>query len=607
MDWLKKIHKWASLIVGLQFLIWLSSGIFFNLMDHHKAGGHQYRAHVHHPDNIDRSRLIEPGVILAKADAATSLRLSNLLGDHYYLVNHEKGLYANFKNRYSLYDAYSGEPVIVDETLASAIAMESYNGPGEITSVRYLAEKLEDFPKQKNPSWQVNFNDDVNTSVYVEAGSGRIVGHSDDDKRFADIFFMLHFMDYGNEGSFNNMQIIVFAFFTFWLAATGVIWTVDLALKGQYKFQWFATERKVKLFDKHQQSIGEVTLSNHRNLLHELEQQNIILPSSCGGGGTCGKCRVLISPNAKITSADEQQFDVEELDEGYRLACQHFADDAEHMTLMDVTECKKVTLQLLDNKFLSPDIKELKFKAQDGCVDYKAGAFMRFLIPAGRGNYLANNIPDQYQQFWQDVEKLDYQHPACSRSYSIANAHGNNGELTFTVKMQRASHSEHLPGIGSNFIGNMLPGQTIEALGPFEDFFVRPESGQTLVLVGAGSGMAPLKAIIDEQLATQPEKNIVFIYGARSEDDLIYQQEFYQLAKTNKAFTYLPTLSRPGTDWLGAQGYAQDVLEMNFSTLGELSNLDFYLCGPQGMMEATIDLLKRRGVTEKRISFDDFS
>lgn len=607
MDWVRKIHKWTSLVVGVQFLLWLVSGIYFNTMDHHIAGGHQYRAHLHHETNLDKASLVEPSTVLAKAKAATSIKVTEILGQPYYLVNHEKGLYANFKNRYSLFHAYTGERFKIDKNVAIELARASYNGPGDIVSAKYIGGKVDDLPKQKNPVWQVIINDDVNTRVYVEAESGRIAGHSDDDSRFAGIFFMLHFMDYGNEGSFNNIAIILFAFVTLWLSTTGIIWTVDLAFRGQYKVKWLSGKQTVKLFDKNKQSLGEIKLSTHNNLLHELEEQSIVLPSSCGGGGTCGKCRVLISPNAKVTSADTQQFNQEQLDEGFRLACQHFANDVDHMTLMDVTDANKVTLSLIENRFISADIKELRFKVLNADFNYKAGAFMRFLIPAGNGNYLPENIPAQFQSAWQDTESKGYAFEACSRSYSIANADEQNGELVFTIKMLKPQNDGQLPGIGSNFMGNLAANQTLEALGPFEDFYVKPNNGDTLILVGAGSGMAPLKAIIEEQLALNTERNIVFIYGARAEQDLIYQDEFCQLAKTNKRFTYLPTLSKPSGEWLGAQGYAQEVLANNIATFGDINSLDFYLCGPAGMMDATISLLKEHGVSDDHISFDDFS
>lgn len=77
----------------------------------------------------------------------------------------------------------------------------------------------------------------IDTSVYVEINSGRIIGHSDDHTRLADIFFMLHFMNYGNNGSFNNIQNVIFAIAALWLALSGFIWTVHLEIKGKYNFR----------------------------------------------------------------------------------------------------------------------------------------------------------------------------------------------------------------------------------------------------------------------------------------------------------------------------------------------------------------------------------
>ena len=54
MHWIKKIHKWASVIVGIQFLLWLLSGIYYNLMDSSKAYGHTYKNHGHAGGEIDR-------------------------------------------------------------------------------------------------------------------------------------------------------------------------------------------------------------------------------------------------------------------------------------------------------------------------------------------------------------------------------------------------------------------------------------------------------------------------------------------------------------------------------------------------------------------------
>ena len=224
MLFLKKLHKWLSLLVGLQLLVWLGTGLYFNLMDHQKASGNQYKQ-TPVVAQVDINRLVEPQLVLSQSKQVVSLKQISLLEHPYYLLTHNKGLYSHFKNDYSLVDAYTAEPVVIDEAMARNLAQSSYKGQGVIESAIKLSPPYEDIPREQNEVWQVNYADYIQTSVYIDAGSGRIIKHSNDDKRFVDIFFMLHFMDYGTEGSFNNVQIILFSLFTLFFSLTGFIWT----------------------------------------------------------------------------------------------------------------------------------------------------------------------------------------------------------------------------------------------------------------------------------------------------------------------------------------------------------------------------------------------
>jgi Na+-transporting NADH:ubiquinone oxidoreductase subunit F len=614
MPWVRKIHKWASVFVGIQFLLWLTSGIYFNLMDHDKAAGRTYRTYSKPIINIDPHRLSEPKAILAKFQPSIGLTSTTLLTKPYYLLTHKKGLYQHLENNYTLVNAYTGRQVIIDIVMANALAQQSYNGPGQISSTHLLNASVSDFPRQRNPTWQVNFADDIDTSVYVEAGSGRIVGHSDSDKRLADIFFMLHFMDYGSVGNFNTIQMILFAFVSLWLSFTGLIWTVDLGLRGQYKIKILAKKHKVKLFDEKGKSMGVVNFSTHTNLLDGLVEHDIILPSTCGGGGTCGRCKVLINSSVNATSADQLHFNQDELAQGYRLACQHFSDDISHMTLMDVTDAQKHTLKLIHSRFVSPFIKELRFAVKDGYpITYKAGAFMRFFIPAAKSSSIPVTLPDSLKSHWQHIHNIEFGHAPCTRSYSCAVSAMATQELVFTIKIQSAAHNSVPPGVASHYLADLKVGKTVETMGPFEEFGLKASSEKNIVLIGAGSGIAPLKSLIEEQMAiqhqghsTQPVRQIHFFYGARSKLDLLYGDDFYRLAEHNEYFHYYPILSRPDEKWPGATGYAQHVLALELNNLGDIHSLEFYLCGPQGMMDDVIALLGSKGVKDDDIRFDLF-
>lgn len=226
---------------------------FFNLMDHSKASGNANRINMSKSIHIDHTRLLAPSTIIkalalqsASKDQKTtvqrrvnSLKLIPLLNQPYYLLNHKRGLYAHFYNEHSLIDAYTGEPKIIDEVMAQALAQSTYSGNGQVVSVVKLHAPMEDMLKEENTAWQVNFTDEVSTSVYIDASSGRLIGHSNEDKRFADFFFKLHFMDYGvlgKIGSFNNGLIIFFSLITSLLCLTGVVWVIELLSKGRYKW-----------------------------------------------------------------------------------------------------------------------------------------------------------------------------------------------------------------------------------------------------------------------------------------------------------------------------------------------------------------------------------
>lgn len=236
----KKVHKWLSLLVFIQLFIWLGTGMFFNLMDHNKARGNHNKQSAA-AQIIDNQRLLNPNSIISSSSSVSAVALIQRLGHPYYLLTHDKGLYSHFKSDLSLVDAYTGVELVIDENVAGKLAQASYKGVADIGSVIKMEPPIADMLKERNSVWQVNFSDDLETSVYIDASSGRLVGHSNEDKRFVDFFFMLHFMDYpflgeGSVGGFNNGQIIFFALLTLIFCLTGMIWVIELLRKGRYKF-----------------------------------------------------------------------------------------------------------------------------------------------------------------------------------------------------------------------------------------------------------------------------------------------------------------------------------------------------------------------------------
>ncbi|NMP30691.1 hypothetical protein HII17_03865 [Thalassotalea sp. M1531] len=231
MSVIRKIHKWLAIIVGLQLIIWLSSGLYLNIADATKASGRQYLVKTK-PTVVDIASTVSVKSVLTQYPNAQSIKLITLLDKPFFLVTLEKGLYAHFPNRYQLVNAVQGNRIEIDSTFAAELAQASYSGGGDISDVRIIETRPSAFPKQQNASWQISFTDEVSTQVYIEADSGRLIGHSNDHKALAGLMLMLHFMDYGRIGSFNSWQMIFFALIALWLSISGMIMAVTFTKRN---------------------------------------------------------------------------------------------------------------------------------------------------------------------------------------------------------------------------------------------------------------------------------------------------------------------------------------------------------------------------------------
>ena len=236
MKWVRKFHLYSSVLVGLQVIIWIGTGIIFNVMDHEKASGNSYRVVEVKPvftiDPNTSHDLVPITQILLSYPDTVEVELINILNAPHYLLYQHKGLYRHFVHEFLLVNAVTSMPTKLTEAMIKQIAQQSYKGPGQITNAIRLSDGGE-FLKERNPSWRVDFSDQANTSAYIDATTGRVLGHSNDDRRFRDLLFMLHFMDYAEVGGFNNVFIKIFALIALCLSISGTYWLLVLVKKRQ--------------------------------------------------------------------------------------------------------------------------------------------------------------------------------------------------------------------------------------------------------------------------------------------------------------------------------------------------------------------------------------
>jgi Na(+)-translocating NADH:ubiquinone oxidoreductase F subunit len=156
---------------------------------------------------------------------------------------------------------------------------------------------------------------------------------------------------------------------------------------------------------------------------------------------------------------------------------------------------------------------------------------------------------------------------------------------------------------------SLKPGDFVTGIGPFGDFHVKPTQRE-MVYIGGGAGMAPLRAHLSHLLETEgTARKISFWYGARSSQEIFYQDYFAALEKNHHNFSFRLALSSPlpEDNWGGLQGFIHEVvLQQYLRDHPNPASAEYYLCGPPLMIKACNRMLAELGVPAHQISFDEF-
>ena len=161
----------------------------------------------------------------------------------------------------------------------------------------------------------------------------------------------------------------------------------------------------------------------------------------------------------------------------------------------------------------------------------------------------------------------------------------------------------------SSYLFGVNAGEVIEVSGPYGNFFAT-DSDREMIVIGGGVGMAPLRAIVFDQLENrQSGLTISYWYGARERIDLYYADEMERLAREHENFSWHVALSDPVPDdaWGGDTGFIHDVVYRRYlKDHPNPSACEYYLCGPPLMIEAVRAMLEKLGVAPEDVFFDDF-
>lgn len=363
----------------------------------------------------------------------------------------------------------------------------------------------------------------------------------------------------------------------------------------------------------------EIAAQRGETLLSVLHGAGLGIPAGCGGNGTCGLCRV----HATGAGAGEAQATekgvllARERRDHLRLACQVTVRGPVDVTVPeDLLSVETLSCQVISNRMLAPLIRELVLQLPEGHdFSYHAGNFMQITAPGYALDFADIEVPEAFSPVWTDSgwRALTGHSPRpVTRAYSIANRPEDTqaGRVVFNIRLAVPPPGQEgriPPGVVSSHVFSLGAGDRLDISGPYGEFRAQPTERE-MVFIGGGVGMAPLRALIHEQVAAGAPRRMRYFYGARSAIDLFYVDEFDAIAAAHPGFTWEPALSdpAPGDRWTGATGFVHERVRAVMSKHPAPEDCEYYLCGPPMMISAVISTLLSLGVERHSIFNDDF-
>jgi Na(+)-translocating NADH:ubiquinone oxidoreductase F subunit len=279
--------------------------------------------------------------------------------------------------------------------------------------------------------------------------------------------------------------------------------------------------------------------------------------------------------------------------------------------------CEKIySLRVIENKNVSTFIKELTLEPVDGQkINFTPGDYIQIDIPTyDEISFSEFDIQEPYMQVWKqhDLLKLASINGEYGRrnNYSIASNPMKDQTIKLNVRIATPPPGQDCaPGVGSSFIFNLKPGDIVTASAPSGDFYIKP-SQKEMIYIGGGAGMAPIRSHIAHLFENEATKRKVsYWYGARSKQEIFYDDYFQAIAESNAGFNFQIALSNPllEDEWSGHNGFIHDVVYTNYlKNHSDIRSIEFYLCGPPMMIKACTKMLLELGANQDQIAFDEF-
>ena len=356
------------------------------------------------------------------------------------------------------------------------------------------------------------------------------------------------------------------------LSGTGLVLSALLIL----------AERKILNYGACKISINEgqkqLSVDGGSPLLFNLAENDIFIPSACGGRGSCAYCKVRVTQGGgPVGPVEAPYLSPEEQEEQVRLSCQvKVRNDLSIIIPEELFLVKRYAGIVERKRPLTYDIVELLIKLQEPPnMEFVAG---------------------QYVQ----LESEEYKgRDAVMRAYSISSPPSDKERIELIIR--------RVPnGIMTTWVFDYLEeGQRIQLSGPYGQFCLTGTDAP-IVFIAGGSGMAPIWSMIQDMVEKGLERPTTYFFGALTQKDLFYVDELRKLEEKYPWFRFVPALSNEpeDSDWTGERGLITDVVAKYYP---DVSSHEGYLCGSPGMIDACVAVLTQGRMPDSCIFYDKFA
>jgi len=313
-----------------------------------------------------------------------------------------------------------------------------------------------------------------------------------------------------------------------------------------------------------------------QTLLFTLYSNEIFIPSACGGKGSCGHCKIVItSGGGPVLPTETPYLTRKEIRTNLRLACQVKIREDIYVRIPEELLNVRMFSSTVENvRNLTHDIKEIQLHLEEPAeISHRPGQYIQVQAPSQDGPVF--------------------------RAYSISSPVHEPSVVELVVRLVPG-------GIGSTYLHNLSVGESVNFTGPYGEFYLNEDPTVEIVCVGGGCGMAPMKNIICTVYKRWPERKCWLFFGCRTSADVFYLREFETLANKHPNFHVVYALSdklEGDEKWDGKTGFIHLSVDKH---LEPGAKRQAFLCGPPLMIEAVTRVLKEKGISSEDIFYDEF-